>query len=230
MPAQVAKGAAQGAADEARLLVFHSDPDKECLHERSDVDVSRMLDLVGRLAPPVAVGVVDALDTKESLTSDLALEHDGCFPQASASVDPASDFQSPILDDDLAVGRAKQDVVDALGVGLHVPVKALEHLSDGGAGFTRRELEEDVVAVRELYEEMRAPARLALLVFPGNGLDRDAGGVGGQAERAGEGFLLGGFNHRRTRGGAGIFQPAAHGASVDGSAFAAVAVFQPVKR
>jgi len=77
---------------------------------------------------------------------------------------------------------------------------------------------------------MCTPAGLALFVAGGNRLDGDAGGVGRQAECAFESFLLGSFNHGRARGGAGIFQPAAHRAPVDGRAFATVTVFEAIER
>src|ERR1019366_5338009 len=105
--------------------------------QRSTVDVAQALDFVGRFAAPNALKVVDALDAKEPYASDFALEHDGGFPQPTPSVHPAADFEPAIFEDGFVVGRAKQDVVDALGVGLHVTTEALEHLRDGGAGLAR---------------------------------------------------------------------------------------------
>jgi hypothetical protein len=79
------------------------------------------------------------MDAKQPLASDLALGGDGRFPQTAPSVDPTSDFGSPVLGGScvcpVPVGRSKQDVVDALGIRLHVAAKALEHLADGGAGI-----------------------------------------------------------------------------------------------
>ena len=61
------------------------------------------------------------------------------------------------------LGRAEEDVVDALGVGLDVAREAAEHLADDAAGLLRRVLEEDVVAVGDEHEVVAAPARLPLL-------------------------------------------------------------------
>ncbi len=52
------------------------------------------------------------------------------------------------------IGRTKECVVDALGVGLDVAGEALEQLPDRGAGLARQILEEDVIAVGDLDEEV----------------------------------------------------------------------------
>jgi hypothetical protein len=65
--------------------------------------------------------------------------------------------------------RSIQDVEHALGVGLHVAREALEQLADHFAGLDRRVLEEHMIRVGDLDEEVRATARLALLVGRGDG-------------------------------------------------------------
>ena len=93
----------------------------------------RPFDLVGRLATPGFLQRVDAMDAKQPLASDLALGGDGSFPQTAPSMNPTSNFGSPVVGGGcgcpVAIGWAKQNVVDILGVRLHEAAKALEQLA-----------------------------------------------------------------------------------------------------
>ncbi|NDB36158.1 MAG: hypothetical protein EB023_12655 [Flavobacteriia bacterium] len=129
------------------------------------------------------------------------------------------------------VGLAKQDVEDALGVGLHVAGEAAEELADRGAGLALGVLEEDGVSVGDLHEvvpSLARPSRLRGRVSAS--LHEDAGRVGGQAQRGREGLGA----HRREDGGAErraeVLEPSGHQAAVDGHAEVVELLFLPVER
>ena len=112
-------------------------------------------------------------DARKALARDAVLG-DGRFPQLAAGVAPAADLGAHGEVGGTVVGRvagrrSEQEVVDTLGVGLHVAGEAAEHLADGGAGLFRRVLEEDVIAVGDLDEVVAAPARLLALCRRGVG-------------------------------------------------------------
>ena len=76
---------------------------------------------------------------------------------------------------------------------------------------------------------MPAAARLARAVGLGRGLDRDAGGVGRDAEGGAPRLIAGGGDDGGAEGGAGVLEPPAHGAAVDADTVARQAVLNAVQ-
>lgn len=159
----------------------------------------------------------------ERLARGDVLGRDSRLPELGARVRPTADLGArglatrllldegtrAILDD------AEQDVEHALGVGLHEPGVAGEHSIHDLAGFFGRELEEHVIGIGDLDEEMRAAARLALLVLARLGLHANSRRIGRDAVRAAERFLAHRLDDGRTDLAADFLEPAAHRAAID---------------
>ena len=84
---------------------------------------------------------------------------------------------------------AKENVVDALGVGLHVAREAAEELKHVVARLLVCVLKEDVIAVCDLHEVVTLLARLPHLLVRSNGLHQDAGCIGRDAHRGAHRFV-----------------------------------------
>ena len=87
-----------------------------------------------------------------------------------------------------------------------------------------------MIAVGDVDEVVPSLAGLSDFLVGANGLHEHAGGVGGDAEGGGERLLLRRVHHRRAAGGAGILDPPAHGAAIDGAAIAREAVLDAEQR
>jgi len=102
-------------------------------------------------------------------------------------------------------------------VGLDVAGEPLEEIPGGEAVVLGGVVEEDVIAIGEGDEEVSLATGLVLAVVEGCGLDRDAGGVGGEAEGGGERLFALGLDDA-AESGADVLGVAAHGGAIEGSA------------
>src|SRR5262249_52565317 len=124
----------------------------------------------------------------------------------------------------------EQEIVDALGVGLHVAREPTEHLADGGASLVRRVLEEHVIGVSDLDEVMGASTRPTLLVATADRLHEHAGGVGRDAERGRARLVAHRLDDGRAERQSDLLEPATHRAAIDRSAHAREAIFLAIER
>src|SRR5665213_2713673 len=235
VPNGVPESGAQEAAlvlDERELLLG---PGEEGLQVRSRVRLAQRRAFGGRVALPLAFEGEDATEPRQSFAGHGALG-DGRLPVPPAGVAQTTNLYAlGAVGIGATVGRVlgrrpEQDVVDALGVGLHVAGEPLEHLADGGRGLARRVLEENVIAIGDLDEVVAAAARLPPPLRVARRLDQHADGVRGDAEcglhRVGaHGGDDGGAQRR-----AGVLDPPAHGAAVERQAEAREAMLLAMER
>lgn len=113
-------------------------------------------------------------------------------------------------------------------VGLDVAAEPLEHRADGVARVFGLVLEEDVVFIREHDEEVPLRARLAFAIRDPCRLNRNAGGIGGEAERGLLRLFRAGIDNG-AEGRADVLGVAAHDAVVEIEPFARQFACEAVK-
>jgi hypothetical protein len=197
----VAECGAQQAALIFDALVFGVDEREEPVDMRTEVELAERFDLGMGLLLPGPIELEDAYDPREDFARDwilalIATSHALILTWLQHPTSWANRVVGlVVVDANTLLGWPIQEVIDTLGVGLHVA--PVEHLADGGRGFARRVLEEDVIRVGDLDEEMATPAGSPVLVGLADRLDQDARRIGRDAERRAKRLLPHRLDDRR---------------------------------
>ena len=199
MTDDVAESARERPTDLANALEDRLRPREEVGEHGFGHTLTSIVPLLRRERGPVLLELEECTDSKERFSCVLGLEGDGGFPEPPPRVRPATDLVRRFLAFAHRISAVKR-VVDAMGVGLDIPLEALEHRADGVARVLRLVFEEDVVLVGEHDEEMSLRARLPFAIRDPCRLNRNARGVRRKTERIRLCVLYADFDNRSERG------------------------------
>ena len=142
----------------------------------------RRVPLAGRQRGPPRLELEHRPDAHERLARECVFGRDGGLPKVPSRCDQHATSSGAFVARDAGVA-AEQRIVDAVRIGQDVSAESPEHLADGVARVPRLVLEKDVVVIGEHDEEVPLGARLPLARGERLGPNRDARGVGREAER-----------------------------------------------
>jgi len=217
LPNSVAERRAQRAALSLTQSVLSLCKTKEVDNQRFELLFVQQFDLRRWIAlTDTLIHFEHFSNTYECFTCRRVFRKSG-FPELATTVRP-----TPHLFANTAVvfrvelcRRAKQDIVDTLGVGLNITAKAFEHGAHGGTGLFGCKLKEDVITVGDLDKIVSLTTGTTRAVLRRSWLDCKSSRIGQDAEGGLKRVLLGLSDHCGAKYAAEFLDLARHGAAVE---------------